>query len=69
MAHGREEDFNMPDYQAIDADGHVFEPDEMWLEYLDAKFHHIAPRRVIDTQGRIRNHVGGVLQEPIPNGL
>ena len=56
----------MTDYAVIDADGHVSEPDEMWPEYLPEEFHPYAPRRVFDSQGRIRNHVGGVTNPPIP---
>lgn len=36
----------------VDADGHVIEPGEMWPQYLDAQYHSLAPKRVVDEQGR-----------------
>jgi uncharacterized protein len=32
-------------YQIIDADGHVMEPDGMWCDYIDPRFRDRAPRR------------------------
>jgi len=50
----------------IDADGHVMEPDEIWLRFLEPSLHPMAPRRVTDSQGRMRHLVGGQLEAPIP---
>jgi len=44
---------------AIDADGHVIEPDAMWLEYLPAEYHAVAPRRLLDNRGRRCLSFGG----------
>jgi predicted TIM-barrel fold metal-dependent hydrolase len=52
--------------RVIDADGHVNEPETMWAEYLPAEFHGLAPRRVRDDRGRLRNYVGGELLPEIP---
>jgi len=38
----------------IDADGHVFEPFDMWTERLPAEFHERAWKRVRDDEGRER---------------
>lgn len=43
----------------VDADGHVIEPDPMWLEYLPAEFHAVAPRRLLDNRGRRCLSLGG----------
>ena len=51
----------MPSYRVVDADGHVEEPDSMWLEYLDPRYHPLAPRRVTDTHGRTRRLQGGYM--------
>ena len=32
------------DYRVVDADGHVIEPANLWLEYIDAEFREQAPR-------------------------
>lgn len=44
---------------AIDADGHVTEPDSMWLDHLDPALHAVAPRRFLDNQGRGCITMGG----------
>ncbi|MCL0101860.1 amidohydrolase [Dehalococcoidia bacterium] len=36
----------------MDSDGHVMEPDSIWPQYLDSRFHSGAPRRVYDEEGR-----------------
>lgn len=51
---------------AIDADGHVVEPEEMWSSYLSAELLPLAPRWVTDTQGRTRRLIGGRVQPHIP---
>jgi predicted TIM-barrel fold metal-dependent hydrolase len=56
----------MPDFSVIDVDGHVMEPEEIWIPRLAPEFHAFAPRRVIDNQGRIRQFVGGELKQYIP---
>ena len=50
----------------IDADGHVMEPDEIWPRFLEPSLHPMAPRRVWDSQGRMRHLIGGQLEAPIP---
>jgi predicted TIM-barrel fold metal-dependent hydrolase len=52
--------------RAIDADGHVAEPDSIWTEYLPRELHPLAPRRVHDSEGRSRQLIGGELKEFIP---
>jgi len=41
----------MTDLELIDADGHILEPPEMWLEYIEPKYRDQAPR-LADYQGR-----------------
>ena len=36
----------MPPHPVIDADGHVHEPEAMWPNYLEARYHPMAPRTV-----------------------
>jgi predicted TIM-barrel fold metal-dependent hydrolase len=52
--------------RAIDADGHVQEPEEAWAKHLDARWLPFAPRTLRDDQGRIRQLVGGELKPYIP---
>ena len=56
----------MADYPIIDADGHVNEPEEMWPKYLEPQYHSMAPRSVLDNQGRRRRLVAGELHPYIP---
>ena len=56
----------MATFTAIDADGHVMEPQSMWTEYLETEFHLDAPRLVRDTDGRRRLLIAGRLHEYIP---
>ena len=56
----------MAEYRVIDADGHFDEPSEIWPQYLEKKFHPMAPRHVRDSQGRPRIFVGGEMKEYIP---
>jgi predicted TIM-barrel fold metal-dependent hydrolase len=49
----------MAKYRVIDADGHFMEPQSVWSEYLDSKYHSVAPKGLIDEQGRYRMSVGG----------
>ncbi len=46
-------------FSAIDADGHVMEPDSAWTDHLPAALHAVAPRRVVDNQGRRCLSIGG----------
>ena len=39
-------------YNVIDADGHVLEPPDMWLNYLESKYHDRAPRIVLNKHGK-----------------
>jgi predicted TIM-barrel fold metal-dependent hydrolase len=36
-------------FRVLDADGHVMEPDSIWVDYIDPAFRDRAPRRVTDT--------------------
>jgi predicted TIM-barrel fold metal-dependent hydrolase len=56
----------MARFHPIDADGHVMEPDDVWLRFLEPALHPMAPRRVTDSQGRMRHLVAGELKPPIP---
>jgi len=46
-------------YNVIDADGHVFEPLDMWERYLDPAYRDRAPRLVVDTDGKERLLIEG----------
>src|SRR5260370_17462218 len=48
-------------YQAIDADGHILEPLDLWDKYIDPAFHDRRPRFVIDENGKERLGVEGKL--------
>jgi predicted TIM-barrel fold metal-dependent hydrolase len=50
----------------VDADGHVQEPESMWADYLEPRFHEMAPRSVVDTYGRKRTLLAGQLRPYIP---
>jgi len=56
----------MTEYRVIDADGHFDEPSEIWPQYLEKKFHPLAPRFVTDSQGRPRIYLGGEMKGYIP---
>jgi len=43
---------------AIDADGHVMEPPDMWVERLPRDLEYIAPQRTFDSQGRHCMQIG-----------
>ena len=49
----------------IDADGHVFEPDSLWEQYLDPSFLDRRPRLVVDERGTTRYQLEGLT---IPKG-
>jgi predicted TIM-barrel fold metal-dependent hydrolase len=38
-------------YAVIDADGHVLEPANMWLDYIEPKFRDRAPRIIVNEEG------------------
>src|SRR5690242_18164142 len=38
-------------YNVIDADGHVLEPADLWVKFIDPKFRDRAPRLVVDAKG------------------
>ena len=46
-------------YQAIDADGHILEPLDLWDKYIDPEFRERRPRFVIDENGKERLSVEG----------
>ena len=41
----------MPNYKLISADSHVFEPRDMWVDYIDPQFRDRAPRIVTNPDG------------------
>jgi predicted TIM-barrel fold metal-dependent hydrolase len=60
----------------IDADGHVFEPDELWEQHLPAALHDRRPRIVRDERGTTRYRLDGHLIPPgtgpgawVPEGI
>src|SRR3954471_14255298 len=48
-------------YNAIDADGHLLEPLDLWDKYIDPEFRERRPRFVIDENGKERLSVEGKL--------
>jgi uncharacterized protein len=46
-------------YNVIDSDGHVLEPPDFWLNYLDPKYRARAPQMFVDTDGRERLRIEG----------
>ena len=52
--------------RVVDADGHVNEPERMWVEYLPAEFRDRAPHTVRDDDGNLRNVLDGVMLPAIP---
>jgi predicted TIM-barrel fold metal-dependent hydrolase len=48
-------------YNAIDADGHILEPLDLWDRYIDPEFRERRPRFVIDENGKERLSVEGKL--------
>ncbi|MBI3076798.1 MAG: amidohydrolase [Deltaproteobacteria bacterium] len=51
----------------IDADGHVFEPRNLWLDYLEPAYRDRMPQFVRDERGRLRLMLDGMLH-PKPEG-
>lgn len=49
----------MSGYQAIDADGHVYETPEMWQKYLEPAYKSQAPKLIRDNWGKERYLVEG----------
>jgi predicted TIM-barrel fold metal-dependent hydrolase len=52
--------------RVIDTDGHVNEPEDLWARFLPPELLPMAPRRLLDDQGRLRNCVAGEFCPPIP---
>jgi hypothetical protein len=48
-------------YNAVDADGHILEPVDLWDKYMDPEFRERRPRFVIDDNGKERLSVEGKL--------
>ncbi len=46
------------DCEVIDSDGHVLEPADMWLNYIEPKFRDLAPRIVVNEEGAEILHLG-----------
>jgi len=57
-------------YNVIDADGHVLEPPDMWLNYLESKYHDRAPRIVLNKHGKetLQIEPGRILSMPEGSG-
>jgi len=53
--------------RAIDVDGHVFEPEELWNQHLPARFRERRPRIVRDNRGTTRYLIEGRLA-PVSEG-
>ncbi len=51
-------------YSVIDLDGHVFEPDSLWDEYLDPKYRARRPQLRIDERNTTRYEIDGRLIPP-----
>jgi predicted TIM-barrel fold metal-dependent hydrolase len=54
----------MSEQRVIDVDGHVFEPESVWEEHLEAKYLDQRPRIVIDNRGTTRYMLEGRLIPP-----
>ena len=39
-------------YNVVDADGHILEPLNMWLDYIDPTYRDRAPRLIKDNNGK-----------------
>ena len=48
-------------YNAIDADGHILEPPDLWDKYIDPEFRERRPQFTIDENGKERLSVEGKL--------
>ena len=48
----------------IDVDGHVFEPDELWEQYLPTRFHERRPQLITDERGTTRYVIEGKVIPP-----
>jgi hypothetical protein len=46
-------------YNVIDSDGHVLEPPDFWIKYLDPKYRDRAPELFVDTDGKERLRIEG----------
>ena len=57
----------MSTYTVIDTDGHVFEPESMWQDYLEPAYRDRCPRIVRDNRGTTRYLIEGRLW-PNPEG-
>jgi hypothetical protein len=44
----------MGQYTVIDIDGHVFEQESMWEQYLESSYHERRPRIMLDSRGTER---------------
>ena len=56
-------------WKAIDADGHVLEPDEMFQEYMDPKYRARAGGYRPDGNGAMRYFFDGVAHPPFPKEI
>jgi hypothetical protein len=57
----------MGNYPVIDVDGHVFEQESMWQQYLESTYQERRPRIVLDNKGAERYLIEGRLW-PTPEG-
>ena len=49
----------MGNYPVIDIDGHVFERESIWAEYLEPAYRERSPRIVLDNRGTERYLIEG----------
>src|ERR671912_130158 len=53
---------------AVDADGHILEPPDLWETYIDPQFRDRALRVVVDENGLEELEIGGRPAPPRPRG-
>ena len=58
------ESHRMSEQRVIDVDGHVFEPESVWEDFLDRKYREQRPRIVLDNRGTTRYMLEGRLIPP-----
>src|ERR1700747_434428 len=56
-------------YNIIDADGHVLEPPNLWVEYIDPKFRDDAPRVITDENNVDRLWIAGRIFPSTAGGI
>src|SRR5881397_80796 len=59
MGKGLHETGHLPYDGAVDADGHILEPPDLWETYIDPKYRDRALRIVLDENGLEELEIGG----------